>query len=471
MDTQWASGMGLHRRRSSATRYGSWWPPIFLCVAFLTVGERDIAMGAVEECADPGAATPVLLVHGFNSSSEVFSEYYSGLMTALEDEGRATVDLFDYSETSRHWVTPETAAQLTAQVDCLASRSAANGGPGKVILVGHSMGGLVIRGALQYPGVPGEVSAVVTIGTPHVGALDYLTLGALDSTDARFLENSILARVLDRLCPDSNLLACNVPKQLLSSARSALRAGSVELQDLGKVPGSIPFFAVAGDVGLQVNLFELQIGGAASLGSDLVVSVASATAGADSDHQLVVECPSIDAADLLLTLSTDGPSKAVQPACWHGRLVEHPQVIDYVRGIVKAFGGCGQTECGTGGTEPPSDTAPPEPLSNEYVAEAFITAVMEGNDPVAESYFKALAGDYGPRTYDDNPAVALPGFTGLNLESCADTDPNLGPDLPVDVSICDFTVFWGDGDSIVLVVEMWQDDEGEWWVWFAWEEE
>ena len=65
---------------------------------------------------------------------------------------------------------PESGRALAAALDALV---AANPGIDELVLVGHSMGGLVARGALAAAdGAPwrARVSALVTIGSPHRGA-------------------------------------------------------------------------------------------------------------------------------------------------------------------------------------------------------------------------------------------------------------------------------------------------------------
>jgi len=102
-------------------------------------------------------------------------------------DGRATFDAvaklrvadpiaFDYRSENRQWVTDSRIGPALAElVACLAHRSAQAGGRGKVILVGHSMGGLAIRYAATEP-VVGQRRTVgqlmglaITIGTPHRG--------------------------------------------------------------------------------------------------------------------------------------------------------------------------------------------------------------------------------------------------------------------------------------------------------------
>lgn len=59
------------------------------------------------------------------------------------------------------------AMELRAIVDAVTSLTGAK----KVFLVGHSMGGLASRAYIQYLGGGDKVAGVITIGTPHQGAL------------------------------------------------------------------------------------------------------------------------------------------------------------------------------------------------------------------------------------------------------------------------------------------------------------
>src|SRR5262249_57276154 len=45
-----------------------------------------------------------------------------------------------------------------------------DGRPGRLVLVAHSMGGLVVRAMAAIPGAMDRVRAVVTLGTPFEGA-------------------------------------------------------------------------------------------------------------------------------------------------------------------------------------------------------------------------------------------------------------------------------------------------------------
>ncbi len=112
------------------------------------------------EAATPGAAveTPVLLIHGFgaNKSNWLYLRRY------LTQAGFGVVDTFDYN--------PFTADVPTLALRC-AERAAAlrdRSGTGRVHLVGHSLGGVVLRYAVQVTGLEG-VGVAATVCSPHGG--------------------------------------------------------------------------------------------------------------------------------------------------------------------------------------------------------------------------------------------------------------------------------------------------------------
>lgn len=109
--------------------------------------------------AGPSARTPVLLVHGFaaNKSNWLF------LTRDLRAAGFDRVDALNYNP-------------LTADVPALAEACAVRArrlleaaGAERVHLVGHSLGGIVARYAVQLCGLDDIAATCVTVASPHQG--------------------------------------------------------------------------------------------------------------------------------------------------------------------------------------------------------------------------------------------------------------------------------------------------------------
>ena len=135
------------------------------------VGDHDPA-GPLEPPAPPPPAeskkkgrgrrpTPVVLVHGFahNRSGWTF------LQRHLRQAGFSTVVTLNYSPLCRD--VGRVALELAQRVDAIRARTGAK----RVHLVGHSLGGIVIRYYVQLLGGDACVDTAITIATPHEGTL------------------------------------------------------------------------------------------------------------------------------------------------------------------------------------------------------------------------------------------------------------------------------------------------------------
>jgi hypothetical protein len=107
----------------------------------------------------PVTMTPVVLVHGYRSTGAGWSP----LVSRLHAAGFANVVALHYDGLSSG--VPELAAALTQVV----STSLARAGHTHVHLVGHSLGGLLARYAVQRLGLDRLTSTVVTVAAPHRG--------------------------------------------------------------------------------------------------------------------------------------------------------------------------------------------------------------------------------------------------------------------------------------------------------------
>ncbi|WP_338758769.1 alpha/beta fold hydrolase [Massilia sp. METH4] len=107
--------------------------------------------------APEARALPVLLVHGYGCNGG----FWAPLRKLLRREriSHDTVDLEPMTAPLDDYV---------AQVECAVQRLLAATGAPRVVIVCHSMGGLVARAWLRRHG-PMHVARIVTIGTPHHG--------------------------------------------------------------------------------------------------------------------------------------------------------------------------------------------------------------------------------------------------------------------------------------------------------------
>jgi pimeloyl-ACP methyl ester carboxylesterase len=101
----------------------------------------------------------VVLVHGLGASPKCWFVF----RRALRAEGRTVVS-FDYSP----WASSveELADRLTTTVEQLLAVT----GAGKVHLIGHSLGGVIIAQALTGDRLAGHVDLVATLGSPFGGS-------------------------------------------------------------------------------------------------------------------------------------------------------------------------------------------------------------------------------------------------------------------------------------------------------------
>lgn len=154
-----------------------------------------------------GAPYPLVLAHGFFGFEDLadfdFADYFWELPPALASAGQLevftpTVDPFNDS-TIR-------GAQLLVQVEAIIEQT----GREKVVLIGHSQGGLDARVVANLR--PDLVAAVVTIATPHRGSpVADVVLGLISDPNAQGLIDALVnlvgAPLWDTVDGDSSLAA------------------------------------------------------------------------------------------------------------------------------------------------------------------------------------------------------------------------------------------------------------------------
>lgn len=224
--------------------------------------------------------------------------------------------------------------KLAALVICLGRNSALSGGPGQVVLVGHSMGGLAIRCALQpscsgVPGADGYVAQVITVGTPTHGS--FLRYGGSVGNVARIGLDVVCESLRGKFGrPPPRIGAADqdlCQEFLTNEAAVAFDDGSTELQALRADSTAVPVLAIAGDIELQASV----------LGKPFTLAHGDGVVDQRSQQSWSTETANADCGQLLVAdISVFGWQPVAQAAqtdisCWHGSEPSHPDVLRIVR--------------------------------------------------------------------------------------------------------------------------------------------
>lgn len=115
---------------------------------------------ALPERAAPASGTPVLMVHGLYHNRTAWLVFARRLRKA----GFRNLHTYGYNSFTKDF--DHALAGLKARLDALLADSP----DGRVILIGHSLGGLLCRCAAGDPRFGGRIAALVTLGSPHGGS-------------------------------------------------------------------------------------------------------------------------------------------------------------------------------------------------------------------------------------------------------------------------------------------------------------
>lgn len=279
-----------------------------------SIADSSKTCSSISMQAKVGKNTPVILVHGLGSSGSAWGEQDDKASMASivkRVKGVYLDEPFDYKSTSSAWVANDNIGpRLARRIDCLATASKQAGGPGKVVIVGHSMGGLAARLAasktVNNHAVGQEIGLLITLGTPNLGS-GWANIGT----------NALRAACKFHIPTDDTPNDCDV------DALVGLRTNSKEITSLPWMPKNVPVLAIAGDATVRSKIFTLGLRAATNdTDSDLVVSTKSAlqdvretAAGGGSS---TVECYR----DITTGLGL--------PDCWHSALTHNKKAEDLV---------------------------------------------------------------------------------------------------------------------------------------------
>jgi pimeloyl-ACP methyl ester carboxylesterase len=363
----------------------------------------------VPSSQDAKAKTPVILVHGLWGNGNSLKSMDESLVSLPIATYR-----FNYQSVNDHWVTEgDTAQRLAKTIVCYSKLYDGK----KVIIVVHSMGGLLTRAALDWAAygtfAKKAVGHIVTIGTPHKGA---------NISDASYIANTSLCNAAFFWWGEDAQQNCNTVEE--GKAVSAMRPGSPELAALPHIPSGITVRAIAGDVKAPPVCTPWSCALVDS-NSDLVVPVSSATDEYTStgvgDGKKVYACTGLNWFESMS-----------QAWCSHSNLTKAPEVQADVRASIQAYLASLKPQKLP---LPPHtmydfftrfklpflstwDTSMSEPNAVLNVADRSICSADNASCP--HIYFIDLTSSYGKQTYGNDPVGMVA------RESCTTAGQGLG---------------------------------------------
>ncbi len=137
-----------------------------------------------------GKDVPVILIHGIDGSPADWTSLRgSSICKDIDNLDGVRVALnFKYS--GKLW--GNIAKDFGPQIDKIAKQSVKNGGPGKVIVVGFSLGTAITRSAIETQKLGGKVGQVITIGAPNLNSWENYPKGVVVRAIGGDITNAIV---------------------------------------------------------------------------------------------------------------------------------------------------------------------------------------------------------------------------------------------------------------------------------------
>lgn len=164
--------------------WGETWA-MFLVYSWLFPFERRVPLAP--RPASGGKGTPIVLVPGFACNRGYWRHYVRWLQAAKLGP------VYAVSLEPLFGSIDENARRLGERVEAICQQT----GAGKVILIGHSMGGVTIRAYLHNFGGAPRIAKILTLGSPHRGTVLTQGIGGLGENIRQMSRGSTWAMKLN----------------------------------------------------------------------------------------------------------------------------------------------------------------------------------------------------------------------------------------------------------------------------------
>jgi pimeloyl-ACP methyl ester carboxylesterase len=259
-----------------------------------------------------GRRQPVILIHGiFNDAQGTFGSDNdpASMFFAVDMLHGTWTSAYNYGSTDGERVDVN-GPPFAQYVRAVARASKEAGGPGKVVVVAYSMGGLITRWAATAGGEANDIAMVITIAVPNEGA---------PLADKANTVHSIVCKTpqsVQRHVPYMSEFCADF------TAAANLAAYGSEIKALKPLPASIELHSIAAELyvfnplGWGMVLYPM--------GSDMIVPVSSALAKRPGGNQYIIP-------------AFRSPTGLPDYSYWHGALPKNPVIIQKVRELVSDY--------------------------------------------------------------------------------------------------------------------------------------
>lgn len=309
----------------------------------------------------PAPQHPAIFIHGLGGRPEDWTTgdkkiYFDTLKEDLYNYPEDYLVAYPYADADGDTSTydyqgdvTKISADLESYVNALSQKHIADGGDGKVDLVGFSLGGLVARQYLNTHSADHKIRKVITIATPHEGAyiftperwFDLIPFAGnyLKRAFNVFMENTVLAFV-------NFLDASGQPKDLDSPAIQQIVPGSNFLAILNSLFWTTPepeYETLYGDIDAEFRqkIFFFTLKKRFSIGDGFIKAESATSIPAEIVGEYGYSDPAVLNIKTAKTISgayeyvLDTPSISDLSA-WHGRLVTRSDVVQKVIELLTA---------------------------------------------------------------------------------------------------------------------------------------